>query len=256
MLVLLGNMLLAFLSRSSHPFRSLNPDPRLAVGAVGSDAHDSKYFNSSWYHRSALSRFSAAEWHRRRRRLIISDHPEVLSLLEDDSRVLLLGLGILPVYAAALWHSPSATWGELAADVWGIGSIRASWAVYCSHAISHGRWRHIGPHGGIVFNFVLAVVNLGTVFGILPSYWIFHNTHHTQLGALPVQEARERAQHGQGTDGDLGIAHRFYSPPSRKYFVSSNWQGEFLPRVNEFRFQDCHQLLWSVTRCVACSIPF
>ena len=163
--------------------------------------------------------FSASRWHRERRRQILADHPEVRDLIGDDSWVFALGLVILPLYCWVLWHSPEMSWGERALHVWTTCSLRASWAVYCSHAISHGRWRAVGPLGSARFNLALAVCNIGTVMGILPSYWLTHHGHHTNLGKYSVAEARQRAKEGRQTDGDVGIASRLFSPPSRKVRV-------------------------------------
>ncbi len=165
--------------------------------------------------------FSASRWHRERRRQILADHPEVRDLIGDDSWVFALGLVVLPLYGWVLWHSPEMSWGERALHVWTTCSLRASWAVYCSHAISHGRWRAVGPLGSARFNLALAVCNIGTVMGILPSYWLTHHGHHTNLGKYSVAEARQRAKEGRQTDGDVGIASRLFSPPSRKYRVAT-----------------------------------
>ncbi len=184
------------------------------------------------------ARFNAAQWHRQRRRDILRAHPEVWSLVESDFWVFSLGLAILPLFGYVLWRSPSTPLPLLAAHMWGIGSVRSSWAVYCSHAISHGRWRHrVGAFGSARFNAALGVANIGTCFGILPSYWLFHATHHTHLGMYPLLEARRRAKRGMQTDSDLGIASRIYSPPSRRYAVALSDAGDFTPRVNELRFQ-------------------
>lgn len=172
--------------------------------------------------------FSAARWHRERRRQILAAHPEVRGLIGSDSWVFSLGLVILPLYGSVLWHSPEMSLPELCFHVWTTCSLRATWAVYCSHALSHGRWRGVvGRQGSGRFNVALATANLGTVMGILPSYWIFHNGHHTHLGEYSLIEARARAKAGRQTDGDIGIASRLYSPPSRKYLVATGAEGEF-----------------------------
>ena len=186
--------------------------------------------------------FSASRWHRERRRQILADHPEVRDLIGDDSWVFALGLVLLPLYGWVLWHSPEMSWGERAFHVWTTCSLRASWAVYCSHAISHGRWRAVGPLGSARFNLALAVCNIGTVMGILPSYWLTHHGHHTNLGKYSVAEARQRAKEGRQTDGDVGIASRLFSPPSRKYRVATGRgggadEGAFESRVSEGAFQ-------------------
>lgn len=161
--------------------------------------------------------FSASRWHRERRRQILVAHPDVRNLIGDDSWVFALGLVILPLYAWVLWHSPAMSWEERTFHVWTTCSLRASWAVYCSHAISHGRWRGVGPPGSVRYNLALATANIGTVMGILPSYWLTHHGHHSNLGKYSIAEARQRAKEGRQTDGDLGIAARAFSPPSRKY---------------------------------------
>ena len=186
--------------------------------------------------------FSASRWHRERRRQILADHPEVRDLIGDDSWVFALGLVVLPLYGWVLWHSPEMSWGERALHVWTTCSLRASWAVYCSHAISHGRWRAVGPLGSARFNLALAVCNIGTVMGILPSYWLTHHGHHTNLGRYSVAEARQRAKEGRQTDGDVGIASRLFSPPSRKYRLATGRgggaeEGAFESRVSEGAFQ-------------------
>ena len=188
--------------------------------------------------------FSASRWHLDRRRQILAAHPEVRDLIGDDSWVFTLGLVILPLYAWVLWHSPDMSWEERAFHVWTTCSLRASWAVYCSHAISHGRWRGVGPLGSARFNLALATANIGTVMGILPSYWLTHHGHHTNLGKYSVAEARQRAKEGRQTDGDIGIASRAFSPPSRKYRVATGRGGgggdddsAFESRVSEGAFQ-------------------
>ena len=188
--------------------------------------------------------FSASRWHRERRRQILAAHPEVRDLIGDDSWVFTLGLVILPLYAWVLWHSPEMSWEERGFHVWTTCSLRASWAVYCSHAISHGRWRGVGPLGSARFNLALATANIGTVMGILPSYWLTHHGHHTNLGKYSVAEARQRAKEGRQTDGDIGIASRAFSPPSRKYRVATGRGGgggdddsAFESRVSEGAFQ-------------------
>ena len=68
---------------------------------------------------------------------------------------------------------------------------------------------------------MLATANIGTLFGILPGYWIQHNTHHTKLGALGVLDARERSRDGRPTDGDIGLSRLIlHSAPSRKYSLA------------------------------------
>ena len=182
--------------------------------------------------------FSASRWHRERRQQILAAHPEVRRLFGDDSWVFTLGLVILPLYAWVLWHSPAMTWEERAFHVWTTCSMRASWAVYCSHAISHGRWRSVGSLGSVRFNLALATCNFGTVMGILPSYWLTHHGHHTNLGKYSIAEARQRAKEGRQTDGDIGIAARAFSPPSRKYRVAAGrGGGAFESRVSEGAFQ-------------------
>lgn len=151
----------------------------------------------------------------------------------------------------ALWHAPSMTPSEFAFHCWGIGSLRSSWAVYCSHAIAHGRWRHeIGAFGTPSFNAALAVANLGTIFGVLPSYWLLHHSHHTRLGTLPLDEARQRARNGRQTDGDIGIASRLFAPPSRRYTVATDRHGAFASRQPELTFQATSALLHGVAPLV------
>ncbi len=165
--------------------------------------------------------------------------PQVRSLAaQSDFWVLPLGCAtIVPLFYYIVWHAPHIAPLHLALHAWGIGSVRASWAVYCSHALSHGRWRRqVGPFGGGRFNGVLAAVNLGTLFGILPSYWLFHRGHHMHLGTQSLHEARDRARAGKAqADGDLGIASRLFSPPSRKYSIAAG-DGTAVRRVPESRF--------------------
>ena len=123
-------------------------------------------------------------------------------LIGDDSWVFALGLVVLPLYGWVLWHSPEMSWGERALHVWTTCSLRASWAVYCSHAISHGRWRAVGSLGSA--NLALAVCNIGTVAGIPPSYWLTHR----------VAQRRPAAE-GRQTDGDVGMRRASSRP--RKY---------------------------------------
>jgi fatty acid desaturase len=133
-----------------------------------------------------------------------------------------LGAVVLPLYVWVLASSPDMLPLERAFHLWGIGSLRASWAVYCSHAISHGRWPGLaGAYGSPKFNAALAFANVGTLFGVYPSYWLFHQRHHTHLGAYTLLEARELAKQGRATDGDLGLAQLvLHSAPSRKYSVA------------------------------------
>jgi hypothetical protein len=139
--------------------------------------------------------FDAAEWHRTRRKQILAAHPEVRGLIGSDAWVFSLGLVVLPAYGWSLYTAPSMSWADAAVQVWTIGSLRSTWAVACSHAISHGRWRElVGPFGSARYNAALAVVNVGTVFGVLPSYWLLHASHHIKLGAYTLTEARERAR--------------------------------------------------------------
>ena len=42
----------------------------------------------------------------------------------------------------------------------------------------------------------MALANVGTLFGVYPNYWVFHQRHHSHLGAYPLLEARERAAKG------------------------------------------------------------
>jgi len=187
------------------------------------------------------AKFSAAEWHRRRRSQILAAHPEVRELAsERDEWVSALGLLLLPWYGSVLLHSPDMPPLELCLNAFGVGSLRANWAIYCGHAISHGRWRRLaGPFGTARFNALLAGVNVGHVFQVVPSYWLLHHSHHTRLGSLPLLEARERARRGRQTDGDLGIATRLFSPPARKYRLVLDRSGAELPRQGEGE----HQLL-------------
>ena len=74
-------------------------------------------------------------------------------ILKDPRRALVdgptdtgfaLGLAILPAYGATVWNAP-----QFLPEyrLWGIGSLRSSWAVYCSHAISHAAGATWGPFG-------------------------------------------------------------------------------------------------------------
>jgi len=195
------------------------------------------------------STFSAAQWHRQRRREILEAHPEVRSLTaESDVWVASLGVLIIPCFVAVLAHTPEMSIPELCFHVVGIGSLRANWAVYCGHAISHGRWRAVaGSFGTVRFNSILAAVNVFHAFQILPSYWVMHHSHHTRLGTLPLVEARDRAKRGRQTDGDLGIATRGFSPPARKYRLILDRTGVELPRQNEA----VHQVLSVVVHAIA-----
>ena len=194
--------------------------------------------------------FDAAAWHRNRRRAILTSHPEVKALTqESDFWTLSLGGALLPLFGLALLHAPDASAAELLFNAWGIGSLRANWAIYCSHALSHGRWaKQVGRTGTARFNAALAFVNVGTCFQILPGYWLMHASHHTRLGSLPLLEARQRAKKARPTDGDLGLATRLFSPPSRKYsLVLDATSGEILPRQDEL----VHQLLNVVLHGIA-----
>jgi hypothetical protein len=165
-------------------------------------------------------RFSASQWHRDRRSQILAAHPEEVGALlrQSDAWVLTLGSIILPAFAWELYHAADQSWAERVLGLFSIGSLRANWAVYSGHAISHGRWmRLVGPFGSHRFNLVLAAVNAGHLFQVTPSYWLLHQSHHTKLGSLPLREARQRAKQARQTDGDLGIATRLFSPPARKY---------------------------------------
>ena len=166
--------------------------------------------------------FSAADWHRSRRRRILDDHSDEVRELarESDFWVFSLGAVLLPSFGWALWHAPEFSPAELVLHTWGIGSLRATWAVYCGHALSHGRWaQQVGRTGSAKFNAALALANVGHLFQVIPSYWVMHASHHTKLGTLPLLEARERAKRAQPTDGDLGIATRLFSPPARRYSI-------------------------------------
>ena len=163
--------------------------------------------------------FSASSWHRQRRREILAAHPEVQELIvQSDDWVALLGLLVLPCYGFVLSHAAQLSMPELCLHVCGIGSLRANWAIYCSHALSHGRWSAlVGPSGSARFNIALAAANIGHAFQVIPSYWVMHQGHHTRLGSLSLLEARARAKQARPTDGDLGIATRLFSPPAHKY---------------------------------------
>ena len=193
--------------------------------------------------------FSAAEWHRRRRREILAAHPEVRALArESDVWVASLGALLLPCYAWVLGHASEMSPAELCLHAFGIGSLRATWAIYCGHAISHGRWRSLaGQFGSARFNGLLAACNLGHAFQVVPSYWLLHHSHHTRLGSLPLIEARERAKRGRQTDGDLGIATRLFSPPARKYRLVRDEEGAVLPRQSEA----FHQAMSVVVHAIA-----
>ena len=134
----------------------------------------------------------------------------------------------------------------------------STWAVYCSHAISHGRWSAlVGGYGSDRFNAALALCNAFTLFGVYPNYWLFHNRHHTHLGQYPLLEARERAARGLPTDGDIGLSRVvLHSAPSRKYTLAltaipeaaaaeaaAATSPQFLPRLSEPAFQSQSLLL-------------
>lgn len=174
--------------------------------------------------------------------------------MHSDAWVLSLGLVILPLFGLALWHAPDASAAELALNAWGIGSLRANWAIYCSHALSHGRWTSlVGRSGSRKFQAALAVANAGTVFQIIPGYWLMHQTHHTRLGALPLDEARSRARAARPTDGDLGIATRVFSPPARKYRLVLQRDGSaVLPRQPELTHQGLNLLVHAIAPVGLC----
>ena len=87
--------------------------------------------------------------------------------------MLSLGILILPAYSWAVLHFGEMSPLEQAFHLWGIGSLRSTWAVYCSHAISHGRWSSlVGGYGSDRFNAALALCNVGTLFGVYPNYWL------------------------------------------------------------------------------------
>lgn len=183
--------------------------------------------------------FSAARWHRERRRQILEDHPEVRALLqESDAWVRWLGAVVLPAFGWMLWHAPDMTWPEAILGIMVIGSLRANWAIYCGHAISHGRWTDIvGQYGSLRFNCAIAATHLGHLFQVSPNYWLLHQSHHTKLGTLPLLEARQRAKQARQTDGDLGIASRLFSPPARKYRLVLDREGRTIPRQSELSHQ-------------------
>ena len=162
-------------------------------------------------------------------------------LSQSDFWVLSLSLLLLPLFGWAVWYAPDFSPAEEAFHIWGIGSLRATWAVYCGHALSHGRWaRQVGRIGSAKFNAALAIANAGHLFQVIPSYWIMHASHHTKLGTLPLREARHRAQRNEPTDGDLGIATRLFSPPARRYnLVLERESEDVLPRQSEV----VHQLI-------------
>ena len=194
--------------------------------------------------------FSAAEWHRQRRRQILADHSEEVRALtsESDAWVASLGVVILPCFAWVVDHAPEMSPAEWLLHLFGIGSLRANWAVYCGHAISHGRWREqVGAFGSARYNLALAAANIGHCFQVLPSYWLLHHSHHTKLGTLPLVEARDRAKRGRQTDGDLGIATRLFSPPSHKYALVRDREGNVLRRQSEA----LHQALNLVVHALA-----
>lgn len=172
----------------------------------------------------------AATWHRQRRRQMLEEHGSELRALiseESDFWVFSLGLVLVPLYGYALVQSPDASLLTNAFVITGLGSLRANWAIYCGHAISHGRWRRqLGRFGSARFNAALAMAHVGHVFQVLPSYWLFHHSHHTKLGALSLTEARTRAKRGLPTDGDLAIATRLFSPPARRYTVFVDGQDQ------------------------------
>ena len=216
-----GAMILAttpFSQQPPHLLTATPPTPRQPLMLTASPAprHAAPRLDAT---AGASSSFSAAAWHRERRRAILAAHPEVRALLRtDDTWVAWLGVVLLPCFALALFRAPDASPAELALDVAGVGSLRATWAVYCGHAISHGRWRKLaGSFGSWRFNALLAAVNAGHLFQVVPAYWLLHQSHHSKLGSLPLTEARARAKRAQPTDGDLGIATRLFSPPSRRY---------------------------------------
>lgn len=183
------------------------------------------------------NKFSAARWHRKRRRQILSAHAEKLHplLKVDDTWVAGLGLPILSLFYGAIAYAPEMPWPMLLLSAYSVGSLRASWSIYCSHAISHGRWRNVtGPVGSGRFNMVLAMVNTGHMYQVLPSYWLTHASHHTKLGTLALHEARARAKRAVQTDGDLGIATRLFSPPAHKYsLVLDRSSDKVIPRQSE-----------------------
>ena len=188
--------------------------------------------------------FSAAAWHRERRRRILANHPEIRQLMGSDAWVASLGLIIYPIYGWVLVHFGQMSIPEQFFHLYLIGSLRSTWAVYCSHAISHGRWSNfVGGYGSTGYNAALALVNFGTLFGVYPNYWLFHNRHHTALGQYPLLEARERAAEGLPTDGDIGLSRVvLHSAPSRKYTLAltAGTPGvppQYLPRQNEVLFQ-------------------
>ena len=91
-------------------------------------------------------RFSAGEWHRSRRREVLAAHPEVRKLIGSDSWVLSLAFSSYNAWALLPFGEMNPL--EQAFQLWGIGSVRSTWAVYCSHAISHGRWSSlVGGYG-------------------------------------------------------------------------------------------------------------
>ena len=192
--------------------------------------------------------FSAAAWHRQRRREMLAAHPEVRKLIsESDTWVAAMGALILPSFAWAVCHSPDMSGPEWCVSIATIGSMRANWAIYCGHAISHGRWRGlVGAFGTARYNAILASVNLGHLFQVVPSYWLLHHSHHTKLGSLPLLEARERARRGRQTDGDLGIATRLFSPPARKYSLIVDRDGTVLPRQSEVLHQALSVLVHAI----------
>ena len=186
--------------------------------------------------------FSAADWHRsRRRRIFDAHHDEVKALAtESDFWVFSFGAVLLPSFGWALWHAPDFSPAEWVLNTWGVGSLRATWAVYCGHALSHGRWsRQVGRTGSAKFNAALALTNVGHLFQVIPSYWVMHASHHSKLGTLPLLEARERAKRAMPTDGDLGIATRVFSPPARRYNIvlertaDASAEASVLPRQPE-----------------------
>ena len=73
--------------------------------------------------------FDAGAWHRQRRREILAAHPEVRELIGSDAWVASFGLLLLPAFGWMLVHSPDMTAIERLGHLWGIGSLRSTWAV-------------------------------------------------------------------------------------------------------------------------------
>jgi fatty acid desaturase len=159
--------------------------------------------------RLARAPATPADWHRARRREILSDSPSVEALIGTEARTLPLLVAVNAAQfgcAAAAGHLPELVLVPAALT---IGSTLSLWSFALMHDIAHGT---AALPAGVSRKDALFACSMPSVFGYFLYLRYGHLSHHKSFGRAPLSTLFDSEQ-AKFEDGDaLFVAHRQMLP--------------------------------------------